>query len=263
MTVKEAEELVLTLLGWPTDVFHVHHPAAAVSITSHQLPQTLLLFVPGNPGCAGWYNSTLVGLVERLGPNVAAYGISYAGHSPHPSHTNSTTNDRSLRVAWTIDGQVDHKIAFWDDYIGPKYKTQNQKLPKIIWLSHSIGSHMVQRLLVKRSDLLRCTQGVIHFMPFVRMQALPRDQQILDFGAARPRTIIAIAQGLLRIGRLGFLSAAQNLPILMEDPQDRKLAIALLRQHSFVQNFFQLGLEEIRDVGETIDVSGGSVPPSN
>ena len=46
----------------------------------------------------------------------------------------------------------------------------------------------------------------------------------------------------------------RHIPILMEDPKDQQLAWALLRQPWFARNFFELGLEEIRDVGEGIDV---------
>jgi len=342
----QVNEDVVTLLGWPTDTVQIQHPTiqqqqqqqqrqqdrdetvlpSRSSETNpdtndnknksnnkyYQTPHTILIFVPGNPGCIGWYKSTLSTLVERLGPGVVAYGVSYAGHSPHPSQTKihieekeeenneqqqqkkkRNPNKQSLRpiqVAWTIEGQVQHKIAFYDYImmklmmVNPKeeedesHRNQQQKqskLPKIIWLSHSIGGHLVERVLVLRKDIMKQTMGVLHIMPFIRMKAERLiDQWILDFGAGRTQWIISTTQRLLQTAngihqRLDWFR--QYLPksihsmisptmIMMDDPKDQQLAIALLSQPWFVQNFFQLGMEELRDVSEIIDVSFSSTP---
>ena len=331
----QVDEDVITLLGWPTDVVKIQPsspprtPAPPCydnprhnthSIMTDPPHTTILFFVPGNPGCIGWYISTLSSLVHRMNSQdrssstgttenagvVVAYGVSYAGHSPHPdrtrvtptaaSTTTTTTTDepprsppqrRPLQVAWTIEGQVQHKIAFYD-HVMKEYTTttttpqnhpsttrasaQPSPLPRIIWISHSIGGHMVERILLLRKDILRQTQGVIHLMPFIRMKTLRQsDQYLLDWAAARPHLVTSMAQLLLQLvsfvsGNRGRTQGVEHppprhIPILMEEPRDQQLAWALLRQPWFARNFFELGLEEIRDVGEGIDVRTGMHVP--
>jgi pimeloyl-ACP methyl ester carboxylesterase len=271
----QVNEDVVMLLGWPTDIVTIHsvqHHQSQVVVDSDgptPRPHTLLLFVPGNPGCIGWYSSTLATLVDRLGPGFAAHGVSYAGHSPHPDRTtvvasSSSSNHhhqrrRPIQVAWTIDGQVQHKIAFYDhvmnQYRSTTQQQNQQQLPHVIWLSHSIGAHLVERVLVLRKDCFKQTKGVLYLMPFVRMKAdRKQDQRLLDAAAARPSLVISIAEGLLNytISKLP-MKWLESLPI-MEEPKDQQLALALLRQPWFARNFFQLGTEEIRDVSEGIDV---------
>ena len=127
-------------------------------------PHTILLFVPGNPGCIQWYIQLLYGLVSSLGIGFAARGVSYAGHGVSDAIANvqqydtdesNNTSERDTRIPWTVDGQMDHKME-WIDMIIHELKNEfpRQEPPRFIFLTHSIGAHLVQRLLVIRSDVL-------------------------------------------------------------------------------------------------------------
>ena len=43
-------------------------------------PHTAFIFVPGNPGCIGWYMPFLESIVTQLGVGYVVQGISHAGH---------------------------------------------------------------------------------------------------------------------------------------------------------------------------------------
>jgi hypothetical protein len=280
----QVKEEVVTLAGWPTDVVRVDHNSNAAE---HQTIRTILVFIPGNPGCIGWYTKNLlVELVQRLGPGVSARGVSYAGHSPNEALTQvllaeeveekevedgkeqnyeqhySSGGDTS--IPWTVNGQIQHKIAFLD-FILSEEEQENDKnttatATQFIFLSHSIGSHMVERLCILRPDLLKRTIGIVHCMPFIRMQALHKwsEQSVLDWAASHPSTVIRGGQSLSRAFQWlpqSVVKQAASSSRIMDNVQDRELALGLLRQPTFARNFFELGLEEIRDVPETIDVS--------
>ncbi len=232
------EEQIVTLAGWATDVVCIDDPKST--------PHTLIVFVPGNPGCIGWYTSHLLELVQRLPEGVAARGASYAGHSPHTLPQGS-----DISISWTVNGQIQHKCAFLD-WILSEFETW----PRLIFMSHSIGSHMVERLLLLRPDVLRQTRGVIHLMPFTRMKASLWDQSRLDWGAARPELLIRYsgwASQLLQ--RLPRWLVDYCMKGIMDDAKARDLAVSLLRQPNYPRTFFELGTEEIRDVPEIGDVS--------
>lgn len=255
------KEEVVTLEGWPTEVVRVDHSSSS----STKLPHTIVVFVPGNPGCIGWYTKNLVDLVQRLGSGFAARGVSYVGHSANESLTQverSSGGTRDVWIPWTIDGQIQHKCAFLD-YILLDYKkektdeTSNFVSPRFLFLSHSIGSHMVERLCVLRPDILDWTIGILHLMPFTRMNAASRwDQSKLDWGAAHPYTLTQAAKcGMQVLQCLPISIVDRLLKGVMDDDKDRDLAVRLLRQPSYARNFFELGTEEIRDVPELVDVS--------
>jgi pimeloyl-ACP methyl ester carboxylesterase len=263
------KEEVITILGWPTDTVSVDYTTDSASEQEAQpeRPHTLLVFVPGNPGCIGWYIFTLVELVSRLGRGFAARGISYAGHGTTEDITNVQgwldSKDRDTSVPWTVAGQIKHKIAYIDVVISElrglevdRNKESKISQPRFIFLSHSIGSHMVQRLLVSRSDILNQTLLVAHLMPFTRMDAPRLKQILLNLAAATPETAIGVSRRIL--GVLKFMPH-EWVDCLMQSSLDNKdardLAVKLLRQPLFARNFFELGTEEIRDVPERIDAS--------
>lgn len=140
--------------------------------------------------------------------------------------------------------------------VGVAHNTMSSRLPpRFVFLSHSIGSHMVQRLLILRPDILSCTIGTAHLMPFIRMDA-GSDQAKLDWAGAHPSTLIRVAKcGMQCLRWLPFSIANHMAKGIMDDEKKRVLAIRLLRQPTFARHFFELGTEEIRDVPETVDVS--------
>jgi hypothetical protein len=78
------------------------------------------------------------------------------------------------------------------------------------------------------------------------------EQSILDWGARNPTTVVRVAKTAM-LGLKGLPN--RTIVRMMDHPKDGELALSLLRQPNYARNFFELGLEEIRDVPETIDVS--------
>lgn len=288
-------EQVVTLEGWPTEIMSVDvdHSQASTKSTSKQAtdrPHTLLVFFPGNPGCVGWYAPTiLVEMIKRLGKGFAARGTSYAGHhtgSDSEILTQSKASKESSKhppllasVAWTVEGQVQHKAAFMDYILsewtkdGPDnepppssaIKNSNQQssdsLPRLIFISHSIGAHMVERLCMIRPDILQRTIGIVHFMPFVRYAPSEwQDRVALNTAASIPQTVIAVGTGLLHCfqwlpnSSKAFIRKYFVNPT-MEDSYGQDVIMALLHRASFVKYFLELGTEEVRDIPQNFDVS--------
>lgn len=246
------------VLQWPSDAFSIDHfddqnkPAA---------PHTILLFVPGNPGLVDWYVPSFQKLIGQLGPGFCVRGVSYAGHSLGASRLQVAkwAGLRDTDVPWTIDGQCRHKIAYIDmmlEQLGKDFGQRVAQTVRIVFVSHSIGAHLTQRLLVHRLDLLQRTLLVIHLMPLIRMDAPYWRQQFLDFAANHPEFTIAWHRGMMQnLQLLPTRTLAFSLRTMMGDAEARHITAQLVRQPEFATNFFTLGLEEIRKVPRTCDAS--------
>jgi len=109
-------------------------------------------------------------IVERLGIGYAARAVSYAGHGVDPHVVRAIEERehkaRDYKIAWTVDGQIEHKIE-WIDQVTDDFVSSGPQsgLPNFIFLSHSIGSHLVQQSCVLRKDVLIRTKAIIHLMP--------------------------------------------------------------------------------------------------
>ena len=257
------------ILGWPTDTFAIDWKYSDGATATRRRIHTIVLFVPGNPGLVEWYIPFFSEILKAIGPDYAIRGASYAGHSvdaqqihveegkktrPHDKSTNPTSpaGVPSTTLAWTIDGQVNHKISYLDKVLGlPEFRDA-----RLIFIGHSIGCHLVKRMLLVRADFLSRTTQCIFLMPFIRMDAPTPHQQFLDWASKNPDTSDTILHTLSRV--LSTLSPPMLeslLQSMMEKKEDREFTAKLIRQTRFPRNFLGLGLEEIRDVPQTIDVS--------
>mmetsp|Transcript_2199 Transcript_2199/g.3459 ORF Transcript_2199/g.3459 Transcript_2199/m.3459 type:complete len:403 (-) Transcript_2199:57-1265(-) len=266
---------VVTLLDWPTDVVSIDFKKEQQQQEVLDDVHTVILFIPGNPGLVGWYVPSLVQILQQLGPGFAVRGISYAGHGvtkeivtvePYEKSSSSSssgsqgdTNGRNVQIPWTVNGQVEHKIA-WIERLLMTEQQEELKGKKLIFLSHSIGGHMVQRLLVLRPDWRHQTSAMIHWMPFIRMDAaVAWQQQIKDTAARHPDVVIWCGKRLLQ--SMALLSSSRRsladtaFQSSIPDPEGRALAVNLVSHPTFVRNFFELGTEEIRDLPQLPDIS--------
>ena len=281
---------VRSVHGWPTATFSIRHFSSgdddcSRSSYSPERPHTILVFIPGNPGLIEWYVQSFFEIIRRLGPGYAACGVSNAGHGLHDDIVNvqgweqhgknrrrleeeqqqrQALLERCTCVPWTVDGQIAHKIAFVDllDHDFRRASSarteddQQRMLPRYVFVSHSIGAHFTQRLCIIRPDILDRTALLIHLTPFVRMKAPGSKQVLLDLLARNPTTTIAVHERLLRFLSILPIGVVDSLfSLTMKDSESRQIATQLVRQPAFARNFFSLGLEEIRDVPETFDVS--------
>lgn len=264
---------VRTILNWPTETVSIDYCIVGGAHNEEQVPipsHTVLLFIPGNPGCIEWYIPLLKDLIESLGTGFAARGVSYAGHGAsdavanvqqHYNVTDKKKNDRDTRIPWSVNGQVQHKIA-WIDMIlkelnGKDAPILSRTKPRFIFLTHSIGAHLVQRLLVLRPDILMRTSLILHLMPFMRMDAPQPQQTILSCVSQHPKPVIFMAQTLSSICKMlpdSYLEYVMRHSV--KDKDGRRIAIYLLKQPHMARNFFELGCQEIRDLPQDLDVSG-------
>jgi hypothetical protein len=267
---------VIDIIGWPTDVVSIDYTTTNVDKDkpSWTAVHTYIIFLPGNPGLVGWYIPALFRILEELGPGFAVRGVSYAGHGctdhivqVESFHVdmNSKEPKRNVDIPWTLRGQLEHKIAWMEQYVLKNEQNQQSQptiLPRLIFLSHSIGSYFVERMLVIRSEDWRYrTIANLYWMPFIRMAADSWwEQTKLDIVAQYlPQSIVMnFAKGMLHmfhtyksLNRLRHLWFQWTIP----DPDARDIALQLTNQTTFARNFLELGLEEIRDLPQIPDVS--------
>lgn len=260
----DVKEKAISILGWPTDVVSVDYcsrdsPSNTSDWPRPDFPRTVLIFIPGNPGCIGWYTPNLVELVTRLGQGFAARGLSYAGHGTNEEIIDVQrwihSKERDTNIPWTVNGQIRHKVAYMDMLMS-EFQDQGDDQPQFIFVSHSIGSHMVQRLLILRPDILERTVMNVQLMPFTRMDAPRLKQILLDLGASSPGTLIGVTQRILQVLKfMPYEWVDCVMKSTLDDEAGRTLAVRLVRQPLFARNFFELGTEEIRDVPREVDVS--------
>lgn len=268
-------EAVQTISGWPTDTISIDHVLDGTII----FPGTVLLFVPGNPGLCGWYTKMISAIVESLGVGYAARGVSYAGHGIGEMIIGDGKENQEgnrERVSWTVDGQVEHKIA-WIEVVnnefrdivskGPSSRIQGTPgnlaycsseplLPNFVFVTHSIGAHLVQRVCVLRSDILKQTDLLVHLMPFIRFDPPQPQKTLLSTVARSPTAAIMYLQSACRLAASlpkEWVKVYLNKIARVDDDDGRELAANLVTQPAFARNFLELGLEEIRDVPERHD----------
>lgn len=245
---------VQTICGWPTDTFAIDYDGADY----RDPPHTVLLFIPGNPGCCSWYQKLLLEAVKRLGRGFAVRATSYAGHgvgSNIVGSENGLDNDsRSNAIVLTIDGQVEHKIQWIDGLLTTDY---NHETPRFVFVSHSIGAHLAQRLCVMREDILERTDLLVHLMPFIRFDPCQAHKKtILSTVAHSPNAAVRFLWTASRLASKmpkSMLDKCLKYFAGVNDDEGRKLALELVCQPRFAKNFLTLGMEEIREVPERHD----------
>ena len=198
---------------------------------------------------------------------------------------------RKAKIAFTIDGQVEHKLE-WIDLIHSEMISLRQEQMdqnsmgsnndsqsnshlnssvKFVFLTHSFGAHLVQRILLLRRDILLQTKNIIHVTPFFRFDpdSWFQKQLLATLGNAPKFTIQTLKSLMYIISFLPpklvdlYMEKVASMPLA----KDRKLAIDLYSQPQYIRNFFNLGCEEIREIPEVFDLSalqiiGESCPTS-
>lgn len=202
-------------------------------------------------------------------------------------YSRSENNNIDASIPWDVDGQVHHKIAYIDSVLLSQQHEQQQQRrrrhkqlnqlerkqqqqshhrnsPRFIFVGHSFGCHVIQRLCVLRPDILERTIGILFIMPYIR--TLPRrlvDRKKLDFFGNNDRALISIGTKISQT--LRCLPESIVRPTIVrfgtvqnynESDEITNLVMNLLRQVDYPTNFFNLGLEEIRDIPNEIDVPG-------
>lgn len=262
---------------------------------------TVLFWVPGNPGQHDWYNSDFIDVLSGLGQGYAIRSISHAGHGllgkSNRGHgggdDNSIVDCRSRGkkdgtryvsplIPWTVEGQVLHKIACIDSLLSSiaeakrqhtiltrrRHKHQGQRycefVPdlKFIFIGHSFGCHVIQRMCVLRPDILERTSGFLFLMPYIRTKpSFTMDQRKLDIAGSHSELLITIgtkfSQTLRSLPDPIFRSLLRKgLDVgAGEDESIMNVTEKILRNPVYPLNFFELGTEELRDIPNEIDIA--------
>jgi hypothetical protein len=294
-----------TLIGWPTDILSVDKiNMLAVGEDPNPNPvhtiHTIIIHIPGNPGQYNWYNSDFRDILSGLGDGYSLRSISHAGHglinnnsssnSISSSSSSSDDNNNSIvdvedkcrrrscheesasaSIPWTVDGQVLHKIAYIDSLVllidSSHRSSRFIPNPKFIFIGHSFGCHIIQRICILRKDILKRTVGFLFLMPYIR--TFPNnviDQKKLNFCGNNQNYLINIGTRLSQTIRLfpeSFVRSLIRNGMKSDDDGITNLTTTLLRQTVYPQNFLQLGTEEIRDIPNEIDVTALRLLSSN
>lgn len=215
------------------------------------------------------YIPSLLNLVMRSGRGFAARAVSYAGHGIPDDIADvekwiSRKGERDTDIPWTLDGQIKHKEAYMDilaaemkeerSKFSNQQRRNNSASPRYIFMAHSIGCFMIQRLMILRPDILQQTDLLLWMMPFNRMKSDWWSEFILFTFSSNPDTVIGHAQSLMKL--LAALPVHVLDTLLKGDikcENGRKITIDILQQPHFGRNFFELGLEEVRDLPEIHD----------
>eukprot|EP00536_Pseudo-nitzschia_multiseries_P007289 jgi/Psemu1/195223/e_gw1.168.29.1 len=260
-----------SLLGWPTDVVSVdpkldqRHDKDTLSHT-----HTIIVWVPGNPGQHDWYHFDFIAVLSGLGHGYAIRSL----------RRRSTRFSANPIVSWTVEGQVLHKIAFIDSLLssiaeeGRQKNSDNQRFcrfapnPRFIFVGHSFGCHVIQRMCVLRPDILERTTGFLFLMPYIRTSpALAVERKKLNFGGCYPEHLISLGTKVSRTLRFFPEDMVRSFirKGLQENSNNDKdgnsggesignLTSEILRDPLFPRYFFELGTEEIRDIPNEIDI---------
>lgn len=267
----QVAEKVRNIVKWPTDTVEIDYVSPKGNSTTNNIsleyPHTIIVFFPGNPGLAGWYVPSLLNLVQHCGRGFAARAISYAGHGKPDEIADvekwiSRKKERDTDVPFTVDGQILHKASYMDMLdVDMKERAAAcglpgdlAKPPCYVFMAHSIGCHMIQRLLVLRPDILQRADLVLYVTPFNRMKSDRWTEFFLFKLSAMPEFAFGHAQSLMKL--LSTLPVHVLDTMLKGDIQcdnGRKITVDLLQQPHFGRNFLELGMEEVRDLPETID----------
>jgi len=233
----------------------------------------------------------------ELGQGYAIRSVSHAGHGLMKENgdcksamevedyccfrgNNDRTSGVSPLIPWTVEGQVVHKIAYVDSLLSSiaeeqrndqlhnnlHQKDQHQGssgfLPdlKFIFIGHSFGCHVIQRMCVLRPDILERVSGFLFLMPYIRTKpSFVIDQRKLEFGGSRPELLIGIgtkfSQSLRSFPESMVRSMIRRANGGGDDESITNIITKILRNPSYPRNFFELGTEEIRDIPNEVDIA--------
>mmetsp|Transcript_27565 Transcript_27565/g.66333 ORF Transcript_27565/g.66333 Transcript_27565/m.66333 type:complete len:380 (+) Transcript_27565:80-1219(+) len=270
------------ICGWQTDTLLINqgqrHSTDDDDVSSRRNQRnssahTLIIFIPGNPGVIHWYTDLLAQIINHLGNGFAARGVSYAGHgvgddvvgtnadhnqSFHSEHLaneiNVNAQQKNMRIPWTMDGQIEHKIEYVDKVLEDWRQESTSSTPNLVFISHSIGAYFVQCLLLRRPDILAKTSHVIHLMPFFRFDPPPLKKLLLSSTAHSYKytipTMTMLVGALSSIFPRDWIGLYLDKVLGVKCPKGRAISLDILAHPNMVKNHLVLGFQEIRELPE-------------
>lgn len=177
---------MIEYLNW-----HIDGCQTQVMRISARAPTKILLFIPGNPGIAGYYQEYLLHLHSNIG-GLEIVCPSYPGHVSdidtrsnnsdqnndpasiiNASHSNEskTIIKKKLSKPLSLQEQISHKVALLD-HVHSLYPDC-----EIILGGHSLGSYMCLQLLHHRQNIA-ISKVIALFPTFHSMKDTPQGQKM-------------------------------------------------------------------------------------
>ncbi|XP_011310740.1 UPF0554 protein C2orf43 homolog [Fopius arisanus] len=99
----------------------------------------IILVIPGNPGIPAFYTGFIKALKSCLPTETPVWVMGHAGHVLPPKTLSFPSEQDSMDRAFSLQGQVEHKVAFVKEYI--------PKDARVHLVGHSIGAWFILQLL--------------------------------------------------------------------------------------------------------------------
>ena len=161
------------------------------------------------------------------------------------------------KISW-VD-QIIREIREWKKEFTSSPLQQPEEVPRLIFVSHSFGAYLVQHLLLRRPDILKRTQQIIHLMPFIRFDPHPLQKIVLSTLAHSYRhtipALINCVRGLTFMFPKKFIDIFLNKVVGLDCDEGRKITLEVCTHPRMVRNHLVLGFEEIREIPELPNVS--------
>ncbi|EME43255.1 hypothetical protein DOTSEDRAFT_80719 [Dothistroma septosporum NZE10] len=181
--------------------------------------QTLVFFLPGNPGFVEYYRNFLEEVHENLQhAGVTVYGASHLGFEMHSSKS-GTRHNPPYSLNEVIDG-VKNKLVI---EAGRIQKDSGTPEPvQVVLMGHSVGAYMLLEIMAwwrnhrktseQDKDFLRITGGVCLFPTIVDIAKSPRGK-VMSYLLALPflPVLAQLAACLLSLIPLGIWNWARTL----------------------------------------------------
>ena len=186
--------------------------------------------------------------------NLHIHAVSYAGHGPTPRLITGGYQDFKPDTH-SLAGQIEHKLAFVDSILDSVH--EDSFPPQFIFLGHSIGCHLVQKMILARPNIE--VLHTINLMPFVRFDpSLATQKYPLKCLASQPEIAINVLKSASFLAR-NFVPKAVAHSVLkhacdMKHASHRDIALDLTLAPGYSRNFLALGTEEIRALPSDFDL---------
>jgi pimeloyl-ACP methyl ester carboxylesterase len=197
-------------------------PTEVFGMASNQPSQLQVLFIPGNPGSASYFQRQIQLLSEAMGGNIDVQAVTHAGHE-------SSSGQLPL---FSLQDQIKHKIAFIRQNI-------DSSRPLVV-IGHSIGAFIACSAIQQLGEGGYNIRRVLCVFPFFWLEHKPPWK-------VRGLSIAASFYGTMG-GVAGFLALAPQSARRFVikaftktgqlDPQAIETTASLLSASSVKQNFF-------------------------
>ncbi|KAJ3298734.1 hypothetical protein HK104_010372 [Borealophlyctis nickersoniae] len=167
---------VWTVAGWHTHTLTFRRREKGQGVKG------VVIVVPGNPGVIQYYETFMAEIVAESRGEVDVVAPQHLGHSTAISHDG---------VKYTLEDQIKHKVAFFDEVVR-RYPAGTP----IVLVGHSIGSYMAIQVLKARPKGV--TKVIALFPTLQSMAVTPNGRSVGLLTMPILRQLAACAAGFMR-----------------------------------------------------------------